>query len=443
MLKGIPQEILEICRILSDRGYQAYLIGGAVRDLLRGCKPLDWDIVTDCLPDQAQSIFPDAFPSGIRYGTVSVKLGAMTAEVTTMRKDGRYTDGRRPDQVIYSGDIHADLSRRDFTINAMAYHPGRDELVDPFGGRIDLRRRILRTVGDPRSRFAEDALRMLRLFRFISVLGFKSCRKTLAAVNPLWLKNVSRERVREELSRLLTGENVKRGLSDLAGSGLLTEIIPEFTALAEPGKRLIQSGLWKHHLICADSVQPVLHLRLAAFLHDLGKPYCRFEDEKGLHFYGHDSLGSKIAEGILKRLRYSGAITEKVTRLVRHHMFAAGPGLSDGALRRLADRTGEDLLFDLLELRRADIIAGGRREWAAYRMWEELVERVESLVSGERAFTRSDLALDGNDIMRILKIPPGPRVGEIIDALWERVTDNPDLNTRESLQTVLEREFIP
>jgi len=428
VLERIPKEVLVVIKELKTRGYQAYLVGGALRDLFLRRAPGDWDVATDAVPSQVEGIFPQTVAVGKRFGTIQVPAGDFMVDVTTFRREGAYSDGRRPDWVEFARSPVADLSRRDFTVNALALDPLTKELLDPFGGRRDLKKKIMRTVGEPRRRFAEDALRMLRFYRFQSVLAFKGDPETERGIKPSLLAGVSAERIRDELTGILTGVAPGKGLRGLVKTGLLAVIAPEY----EP---VIKSPEIMEHLIATvEAVKPCLHLRWAAFLHDLGKPVSRTEDREGrIHYFGHEQAGEKLAAGILERLRFPRAIQKRVLTLVRRHMFLCDSAMTDATLRRLAARVGRDILFDLLELRRADIVATGRNY---YRAWENLSRfsaRVQALYREEKALTPAEMAVSGHDVMEILNLAPGPQVGRILAELFHWVTEDPERNTRKEL----------
>ena len=434
-IKGIDPAAAAVCAALREHGHEAYLVGGALRDLLRGAAPKDWDVATSALPDQVLGIFPRVIPTGVKYGTVTVLQGEAKIEVTAFRSDGAYSDGRHPDRVVFGASIEADLARRDFTINAMAYDPVDRRLVDPFGGRQDLRRKILRTVGPPADRFTEDALRMVRYFRFLAVLELRPDSETVQAMRPSLLALVSPERIRDEMNKLLPAAKPVPGLQGMADAGLLAEIVPELLA----GQGLTQGSyhrhdVMRHAFLAVEAIRPVLVPRLAALLHDVAKPSTRREDGQDVHFYGHDAAGAAMAEGILSRLRYPNDLTERITGLIRLHMFQLPIHPTGAALRRLLRKAGgPEPLRDLVELRRADIVATGRSYGQAAQVWRELKARVEEVIAAGAAFSLGDLAIGGDEVMRLLGVGPGPEVGRILNRLLEMVLEEPALNTREKL----------
>lgn len=430
----IPEDVRRLVGRLIDHGHQAYIVGGAIRDLLLGKTPKDWDVATNAEPQLVEAIFSQTVPSGKRFGTISVNTGERWVEVTTFRKDGPYRNGRRPEWVSFSSDIDDDLMRRDFTVNAIAYNPLNGEIVDPTGGVSDLRRRILRAIGDPSTRFREDALRMIRFYRFQSTLGFKGDRRTERAVEARWIVEVSSERIRDELSRILISERPTLGLMGLLRSGLLREIAPEIAAM----NGVVQGTMHRydvmgHSLAATEAIRPELALRWAALLHDVGKPSTRFVDGKGIHFYGHDQRGAELAEEILRRLAYPKGLICQVAHLIGHHMFFFGREMTDAAVRRLVARVGAENISSLLELRRADIVAANGRFDRAWEGFRRCRERIAALLEGENVFTRRDLAISGEDLRDALGWTTGPRYHLALDKALEWVLENPKRNNKEVL----------
>ncbi len=442
----VPQAVLDVCSTLRSNGCQAYIVGGGIRDSLMGCAPEDWDVATDAHPPRVLSLFPKTIPTGIRYGTVTVFMGDMSVEVTTFRSEGVYKDSRHPEEVSFGSTIEEDLKRRDFTVNAIAYEPDSRRFVDPYGGRRDIRRRLLRTVGDARERFAEDALRMLRFFRFLATLEFRPHKDALKAINPPLIRHISSERIRDELNRLLVAQSPGRALLLMHRAGLLEEILPEIAQ----GSGVTQGSFHRHDVLehslhAVDAVLPRLDLRWAALLHDVGKPATRIEEADGIHFYGHDVEGEKLTRSILARLCCSKQFIDKVAILVRWHMFPIHAHSTDRALRRFIGKVGKENVLDLMEVRRADILALGKQttctSWAYY---QELLDRLKAILESDAALSVSDLAINGHDVMDTLKIPPGPRVGAILELLLEKVLDDPSKNNRIELLAMLQfLENIP
>lgn len=425
--KDIPFEIKEALHRLHNQGYDAYLVGGALRNLLLGQLPKDWDIATAAWPGKVEELFPRTTPLGKRFGTIQVHMDDYTVEITTFRQEGPYSQGRHPDTVEFIPSITEDLSRRDFTMNAMALDPLRRLWVDPFGGEKDLKRGLVRAVGDPWERFQEDPLRMLRFFRFQAQLGFRGEKRTYQAVDPGPVHRISQERIRDEMDRLLLAPHPDKGLWGLYNTGLLTTLFPEFKPLEEEDRII-------HHIIkTVAAIKPKTHLRWAALLHDLGKGPTRAIQEGRLTFHGHEKVSQEQGLTILQRLHQPKALQEKVERLVAMHMFPANPHQSDAALRRFIQKVGPENITDLLELRRADIVATSHRFDLAYKPFKAFCNRIEEILSQEQAFSIKDLAINGKEVMETLKISPGPRVGAILEDTLHWVLENPKRNNREDL----------
>lgn len=429
----IPETVLSVCRGLKSRGFEAYIVGGAVRDSLLNRKSLDWDVTTSATPEQVIAIFDHTIPTGIKHGTVTVILKNDKIEVTTMRKEGVYADGRRPLSVCFVTEIETDLARRDFTVNAIAYDPIDDRLVDPYGGCQDLKAKIIRTVGDPDKRFAEDRLRMLRAIRLGCALGFEIDDKTLEAIvrNSPLIASISAERIRDELIKLMSCEKPSRGVELLRTCGLLKHIVPELLeGYGVHQNRHHAYTVYEHNLRTADALpgnDPLL--RIAGLLHDVGKPRVK----QGERFIGHEREGAKIAKDVLTRLRFSRRDAERVVHLIKHHMFQYTSDWSDAAVRRFIRRVGVEHLDDLFELRRADRAGSDRPEDPGL---EELVDRVRQVLAAGDCLALRDLAVNGEDIKKILK-PGTPHVviGKVLRGLLEAVIEEPSLNQRDLLLT--------
>lgn len=435
----IPFWVIQAANILMEHGKAVYLVGGAVRDLLWGEIPSDWDLATDALPEEVEGIFPKTLPTGKRFGTITVEAAGHQLQITTLREDLGYSDGRRPDQVSFGSDIVSDLARRDFTINAVAYDFNRRLLIDPFGGRKDCRRRIIRSVGDPALRFREDGLRIFRFYRLLAAHDLKPERKTEKAIDPELAKFISYERIRDEFSKLLLGKAVRKGLNGLVKSGLMTKIIPEFSPPDRTQSELY-SYLREHSFAAVAAIRPSLHLRLAALLHDIAKPVSMTVTDNGVHFYGHDQKGAELSGEILKRLRYPGRLIAKVSLLIRWHMFFYQSNISDAAVRRLIAKVGGENIPDLLELRRADIIATGRITPETMEYWKELSERISAFLQpGAEMKKAYQLAVNGHDLIKRLGLNPGPLIGEIIAYLSEQILEKPELNREELLLNLAQK----
>ncbi len=437
----MPAELKEFASVFKKAGFACYVVGGAVRDSLLGLPVADWDIATDALPQDVMKLFRGVIPTGLQHGTVTVRWRGKSLETTTFRLDGHYGDGRRPDTVQFTSDLAADLSRRDFTINGMAADPSDGLVVDPFGGKADLKAGIVRAIGDPLCRFGEDGLRPLRAVRFALRFGFSIEESTFAAI-PLRIDKfrlVSPERVRDELSKMLACAKPSAGFFMLEKSGLLAEILPELLACRGVGQgELHRFDVLDHCLFSCDAAVPELGLRLAALLHDIAKPGCRTEEPGGLiHFYGHDTASAEVAGSILRRLKFPNATVDFVTHLIRHHMFDYSDAWTDSAVRRFASKVGLDYLAPLVRLRLAD--SGGMKGVPADpRSVLPLLERVEALVARDNAFSIKDLAVNGNDLAGA-GIKKGPLMGRILAELLESVLEDPDLNTRERLLEIAKK----
>lgn len=432
----LPRAIRLCLDTLVQGGHSAYVVGGCVRDTLLGKTPADWDVCTSALPEQVTHLFSHykVIPTGLQHGTVTALIGDKSIEITTCRNDGVYMDHRRPQSVTFSRDVREDLARRDFTVNAMAYHPAQG-LVDPFGGRADLGRRVLRCVGQPAERFEEDALRILRLFRFAARLGFSPEEGALNAARekaPL-LERVSAERVASELSGLLVGEGVFSALCLAADGGVLGVILPELApCMGFDQHKPHHPHTLDRHLFAAVAAAPKdLELRLAMLLHDVGKPDVFVLDAQGRgHCPGHAVVSAAWAAVILKRLRYPTALCRRVEQLVASHSRKL-PG-EKAALRRLCGELGIDVVRQLSWVKEADNRAKDEskaREAAKYARIRELLDEMEE--AGEPVEI-SQLAVSGNDLLA-LGIPYGPAIGKVLQALLALAWDNPGCNTRERL----------
>ncbi|MFW6086550.1 MAG: CCA tRNA nucleotidyltransferase, partial [Myxococcota bacterium] len=351
--------MIGLCRRLRQAGYGAWVVGGSLRDLLLGGEVGDWDLATSAQPAEVKKVFRRVIPTGIQHGTVTVLFEGGSYEVTTLRGETTYTDGRHPDRVYFVEDIEADLARRDFTGNAIAYDPVEDVTCDPFGGLADLERRVLRAVGDPRERFSEDGLRVLRAARFVATLEFELDPSTERAIAPAieTFRKVSHERVREEWLKALRAREPSRAFEVMRRTGILEVTLPELLAqVACEQNRYHAYDVWTHTMACVDAMEGDAIERLAALLHDLGKPRSRsVSDKTGDHtFYGHERIGADMAQRWLRDYRFSNEERDKVVRMIRHHLLGYSPEWTDAAVRRFIKRVGKDLIDPLLRLARAD-----------------------------------------------------------------------------------------
>ncbi|HEX5147523.1 MAG TPA: HD domain-containing protein [Candidatus Limnocylindrales bacterium] len=423
-------------RTLWDAGQAAYVVGGSLRDAALGRPAADWDLASDATPDRLVEVFPGAAYEN-RFGTVGVRREGEVFEVTTFRSDHDYADYRRPHRVEFGDSIELDLARRDFTVNAMAWgaragvEPG---LVDPYGGMADVEARVLRAVGEPSRRFQEDALRMVRAIRLATTLEFEIEPATRAALetHAALAAHLSGERIAAELDKLLAAPTPSIGLRLLGDTGLLAPISGELARQrAIPQNKVPSEDLWDHTLRTVDAApasRPVV--RLAALLHDIGKPATFAEG----HFLGHDAVGAKLAGEFLDRLREPRAVRERVVALVGQHMFSYEPNWSDAAVRRFIGKIGTlgpGALDELLALREADNVGSGLPAYAG--RLDELRARIEAELAAEIVLDRRGLAIDGEDLMSELGLAQGPLLGRILEDLLERVIVDPALNDRPTL----------
>jgi putative nucleotidyltransferase with HDIG domain len=431
----VPKDVERVVATLTEAGHAAYVVGGCVRDAIRGVDPQDWDVATDATPEEIQKLFKKSLYTN-RFGTVIVRSGEHEVEVTTYRTEADYSDHRRPDQVAFTDSLQADLSRRDFTMNAMAWRPGKNgtpgQLVDPFGGQRDLESRVLRAVGEPELRFREDALRMLRAVRFATLLDMQIDEGTVSAIrsNAHLAATLSGERINQEMTKILGAPRPSVAFRMLSDVGLLEIVCPELEeAKNTPQDKVAAQDVFEHSLATVDATPAGdLVLRLAGLFHDIGKPET-FADG---HFHQHEFVGEFKARQILRRWKFDKETVAEVTHLIRNHMFWYETHWTDSAVRRFIRKIGLDYIPALFALRRADNIGSGARSPRMYAL-EALWQRVQEQIAAANAFSPRDLVVDGNDIMRELDIPAGPEVGRILNALFERVLDEPALNTREKL----------
>jgi len=430
----VPQRVTTLMDELHEHGHAAYVVGGSTRDALRGRTPTDWDLATDALPERMLELFPGAVYENA-FGTVAVRRDHDVLEITTFRFEHEYADFRRPHRVEFGHDIAADLARRDFTVNAIAWGRDRgtehDSLVDPHDGLVDLRAGVLRAVGVPGARFREDALRMVRAIRLAATLGFHVEPATLEAIRAHagLVAHLSGERVGAELTKLLAAPTPSIGLRLAEQTGLLAVISLDLAAQrGVQQNKVAGEDLWDHTLRTVDAApadRPVV--RLAALLHDMGKPATLLDG----HFHHHDVVGARLAEQLLRGLRFPRPTADEVVELVRHHMFTADPDATPAAARRFIKGIGRERIDALFALREADDIGSGLEArspaLAAFR------RRIEEEIAAEAALDRYALKIDGNDLIRELGLSPGPRLGRILDELVERVIADPALNEAPTL----------
>ncbi|HBA36442.1 TPA: hypothetical protein DCZ15_01045 [Candidatus Falkowbacteria bacterium] len=444
---NIPSHIKKITASLRIAGYEAYIVGGCVRDLLMNREPQDWDITTVARPEEILKIFPSAKYENV-FGTVLLPWRAKSSadgvkgaledvvEITTYRSEQGYSDRRHPDVVRFETGLDKDLERRDFTVNALALDPAEPEkIVDLFGGRKDIKAKIIRAVGEPSDRFKEDALRMMRAVRFSAQLGFELEPKTQRAIVKLAgsLKFVAAERIRDELIKILASERPAEGIMQLYESKLLNYILPELEqgVNVAPARHHLYS-VFKHNVMtlkhCPSREWPV---RLAALLHDVAKPKTRKIIKGIATFYNHEYLGAKMADKIMSRLKFTNEDRERVVNLVKNHMFYYNVGeVSAASVRRLIVKVGRENLQDLINLRVADRLGSGTPKAMPYKLrhLQYMLEKVQN-----DPISVKMLKINGDDLMKALKIVPGPKIGAILDVLLSEVIENPELNVAKDL----------
>ncbi|MCR5621086.1 MAG: HD domain-containing protein [Treponema sp.] len=455
----IPDELVKVNKIFNANGFKAYLVGGAVRDIFMGREGHDWDLATDATPQQIMKIFRSVIPTGIAHGTVTIRIFGHELETTTFRSESDYSDGRHPDSVTYAKTIEEDLARRDFTMNAIAASLSDGRIVDPHGGRDDIRAKLIRTVGNPLERFNEDGLRPVRAVRFAAQLGFSIEENTLKALsNDMVLKkvaSVSVERFRDEWCKTLLTPHPSPALRLLEESGMLELFIPEFSCCRnctqKDARGFHEFDVADHLLYAVDGSRTVdfphdsLAVTLAAFYHDIGKPEAREVENVGgtqiIHFHGHEEISQEKARASMTRLKFPKDTITKVCHLVKEHMFHYEEHWSDAAVRRFIIRVGREHFTDLLALRLSDNYGQHNMPMVlgspAFKLLVELQDRVKKVQEEEAAFSLKDLAVNGNDLMA-LGIPAGKEMGAILKELFETVTDSPAMNTKEKLLPLAE-----
>ena len=446
----IPDILKKMNEIFVQHGYKAYLVGGAVRDMLMGKEPHDWDVTTDATPEQVMSIFRKVIPTGIAHGTVTVLFMKNEIEVTTFRTESDYSDGRHPDKVEYTGNIEEDLSRRDFTINAIASYLGDGTITDPFHGRDDIKRKIIRTVGNPLERFSEDGLRPVRAVRFSAQLGFEIERETLKAISePEILKKtsgISLERFRDELLKLMKAEKPSAGLKLMEESGILDIFIPEFKKC----RGCIQGDFRGYHQFdvldhlfyaCDGAPASKQNVRLAALFHDIGKPDVKrvIPTPQGdqFTFYNHEAKSQQITKEILFRLKFSNAEIANICHLVVNHMFNYTQDWTDAAVRRFLAKIQAENLEDLYDLRLADIYGMNNapvrgQDSRTIALLNELKDRISKETEKNSVLSLKQLAVNGKDLMKN-GISAGKDLGFVLNQLLETVLEDPSQNEKEQL----------
>lgn len=439
----IPKAVKQIYQKLEDNNFEVYFVGGCVRNLLMKLPVKDWDLTANATPQDLLKLFPDGFYNNA-FGTVGIPLGEKSVvEITTYRTEQGFSNKRHPDKVSWGKTIEEDLGRRDFTMNAIALRFTQDkpepEFVDPFNGQADIKNKIIRTVGNPKERFKEDALRLLRVIRFATVLSFdidQATGKEIVADAKL-IKEISNERLRDELLKILASDDPAKGILLLKDAGLLSYILPELlvgvgVSMVRPGRHHT-TDVFTHNVMAlklTPSKDPVV--RFAALLHDVGKPKVKGEDKDGLvTFYNHEVAGAKIAYEVCLRLRLSKKETERVVNLIRWHMFSVDEKVSDAGVRRYIRRVGVENVADLIDLRIGDRLGSGTKDAESWRL-KKFKDRIEKELA-PATFSINDLAIDGNEVMKVLGIKPGPQIGKILQKLFEEVDENLSKNNKEFL----------
>ena len=437
----LPKEVKNILNALEKAGFEGFIVGGCVRDLLMGRKPKDWDVTTNAKPEKIQKIFPENVYENT-FGTVGVKTGSedpvvSIVEITPYRIEGKYTDKRHPDEIRFAETLKDDLSRRDFTINSLAMNE-KGEIVDLFGGQKDIKNCLVRTVGKPEERFSEDALRLLRAARFASSLNFELESETKKAVKEKseWLRAISKERIRDEFIRIIESDNAYEGVLLLEENGLLKYIVPELREGIDVGQNLHHIyTVWEHNtraLKYAAEKKYSLTVRLGALFHDIGKPRTKMGDGKYSTFYGHDVVGGRMTAEIMERLKFPKELAEKIIKLVRYHLFYYNVGeVTESSVRRLLVNVGHENMEDLIKVREADRIGSGRPKAVPYKLrhMKYIIDKVS-----HDPISAKMLKVNGEDVMKELKIKPGPKVGLILNYLLAEVIDDPAKNKKEDLK---------
>lgn len=432
---SVPENVKTAISLLESAGFEAYAVGGCVRDSLLGKKPNDWDITTSAAPEQTKSVFSafHCIDTGIKHGTVTVVINSEPLEITTFRLDGEYADNRHPKNVTFTPNLKEDLSRRDFTVNAMAFSPNTG-IVDLFSGKEDLQNGIIRCVGEPDRRFNEDALRILRALRFASVLDFEIDQKTAESAinNRRLLQNISEERILKELLGLLCGKGARRILSDFAP--IIFEILPELLPMYKnshdnPHHRY---DIYEHTLVAVENIDPEPTLRLAALLHDCGKPECKKFDENGVaHFYAHQRASSELAAQILTRLKASNKLRDSVIFLVSNHdRWELYEDID--RMPRYLSKFGEQGVLDLLKIMRADVLAQSPDYLYRLEKIDSARQKCIELAAQKPCLSLKSLEINGRTLMA-LGIPPGKQLGAVLSRLLDEVIDGITKNTHEAL----------
>ncbi len=432
----LPSEVKNILDKFQKANFQIYIVGGAVRDLLMKREVSDWDFTTDAQSEEILKLFPEGFYDN-KFGTVGLETKLGIFEITTMRKEGIYKDYRHPTQVGWTNKIEEDLARRDFTINALALTTN-NQIVDPFEGQTDIKNKIIKTVGDPSQRFKEDALRLMRAIRIATQIKFEIDAKTLQAVkeNAHLIKEIANERIRDELFKILSSDDPYEGIVKLKESELLQIILPElqscFGIVQEGPKHDRVYDIGEHSFLTlkyTPSANPLV--RFASLLHDIGKvETVKTAPDGNVTFYNHDVAGGQLSLKIAKRFNLSKKSTEKLYRLIRWHLFTVDERQTDSAIRRFIKNVGVENIDDMMALRIGDRLGGGTQKAVSWRM-EEFQKRIKEVL--KKPFSISDLKVNGNDVMKKLGLKPGPKIGEILNKLFQEILEDTSKNNRDYL----------
>lgn len=436
-MKRIPisAKLKHFGQLFTEAGFNCYLVGGAVRNIIAGHPPSDYDFTTDAKPEEVMKIFRRVITTGIEHGTVTVLFRGEAYEVTTFRIEKGYSDSRRPDEVLFTSNIFEDLSRRDFTINAIAADLIDGTIIDPIEGQKDIQNRVLKCIGDPFERFNEDGLRILRLFRFHAKMGFTIDSASLEAAAQLRekLQKISAERIRVELVKTVLSPRPSETFRLMLKCGVLEQFLPELALCADVEQNQYHSWDVFEHCIrsCEAAPEENLTVRLAALFHDIGKPEAKFIKDGQAAFHNHENIGAKITEKLMKRLKFSRKEIQETTHLIRQHMFHYTSDWSDKAVRRFMARVGVDKLPQLMSLRKADQGAHHGEEKSDTDL-SELLGRIEKVIQNGEALSIKDLQIDGNDLIKA-GVEKGRIIGVILEELLDVVMQDPTQNNKEQL----------
>ncbi|MBQ4379082.1 MAG: HD domain-containing protein [Treponema sp.] len=455
----IPDILTKLNEIFVKNGFEAYLVGGAVRDVLLGKEANDWDITTNARPEDIIRIFHKVIPTGIKHGTVTIHFMGKEIEATTFRSESGYSDGRHPDSVSFDATLEDDLSRRDFTMNAIAANLTDGTIIDPFEGRKDIKNKTIRTVGSAKERFLEDGLRPIRAIRFSGQLGFEIENETFEAIKlpqvQEKIKSISLERFRDEFEKILKTNEPSESLHTMENTGILQIFIPELAVCRNCSQKDARSfhvfDVLDHNLYACDGApKEKLTIRLSALFHDIGKVKARTVEKREIpegsgnqfeiiHFYRHEIYSSEIVRPLLTRLKFPNSIIESVSHLVENHMFHFQEDWSDAAIRRFIVKVGKEYLEDIFDLRLADMYGKYRKKpepgSEGIKQLVMLKDRIKEILEKETALSLKDLAVNGNDLIKA-GIPAGKRLGVILNELFQCVLDDPEMNEKEKLLEV-------